>query len=502
MSVTLNGSSQPVALGDGYALRTPGMRGSAELLRPRSAPARARNRVDADGSPALEQAFERGGLTEVRRIDLALQPPATGPGALRSSDGRQDLFELIVPDLGPDSGQIVLASDEAGVLTWHLPVDAQQAVQPPATRSSGGVRRFLIPAHRPLPGSDEPAAPRSLIGLIGRKLLKVLVYPVLDPVVGALGAGFAQRWEARHRPGGLRDFAPANFRAGAAPALADGDWTRLAQGPALLFVHGTFSTAHAAFALLPDAVMADLHARYGGRVFAFDHPSLSADPRANAAWLRAQLPARTGLEVDIVCHSRGGLVARALAAGDDDTLRVRRIVFAGAPNAGTLLAHPDHMVRMLDRLTTALNLFPAGPVVETLEAIITVVKVIGHGTLKGLDGLASMQPGGAFLGALGRGERAGAHWYAISADYEPATGSGLKGLVTGGAADAVLDRVFEGAANDLVVPEAGVYEVDGGAAFPIAPDRRLRIGPEHAVLHTTLFAHPPVGARLLDWLPG
>ena len=40
-----------------------------------------------------------------------------------------------------------------------------------------------------------------------------------------------------------------------------------------------------------------------------------------------------------------------------DQVRINRVVFVAAPNRGTLLADPDHMVEMLDRMTTALNLF-------------------------------------------------------------------------------------------------------------------------------------------------
>ena len=502
----LSGSAQPVALGQGYAIRAPGLRGNATLRTPPDAQTRSRSRAADDGTAALDAAFAATELTEVRRIDLTLQaPPAAAAAPMRSGDGTQQLLELQVPDLGPATGQVVLAVDETGVLTWHLPVDDAQAVQPPTTRGSGGVKRFLIPAHRPQPAPDAAGGQRSLIGALGRKLLKVLVYPITDPIIGAISEAFAARWEARKRPYGLRDFAPASFRDAEAAALTAADISRLAQGRALLFVHGTFSTAHGAFCQIPDDVMTTLHQRYGGRVFAFNHPSLSQDPLSNARWLLDELQrlqvGSPPLEVDIVCHSRGGLVARSLAHASDGKLAVRRIVFVGVPNAGTLLAHPDHMVKMLDRLTTALNLFPTGPVTETLEAIITVVKVIGHGALGGLDGLASMHPAGPFLAALNGAPGGGDGYFAISADYEPQD-AGLKGLVTGGAADAVIDRVFEGALNDLVVPEVGVYAVEGSAAFPVPPARRLQISADQGVLHTTLFGYAAASARLLDWLPG
>ncbi|MGV8991223.1 MAG: esterase/lipase family protein [Thiobacillus sp.] len=508
MAKQLTGSPQPIALGEGYQIRAPGVLGTAELRRPRPAEDRGRARVAEDGTRALDAALALANVTEVRQIDLSLKPPpAAAPArALRSVDG-QDMLELQVPDLGPETGQLVLACDETGVLTWHLPVDEQQHIQTPATRGAGNVKRFLIPATRPRPVEAEATAKRSLIGVIGKKLLKVLVYPVLDPVIGKISEVFAEHWEEKNRPYGLRDFSPGNFRDPSGPAIARDDWARLAGARALLFIHGTFSTAHSAFSQITDAGFAELHRRYGGRVFAFNHFSLSHDPRRNIEWLLAQMPAGQSLEVDVVCHSRGGLVARTLAQRpsafglDTSTVKVRRVVFVGVPNNGTPLTHPDHMVQMLDRYTTALNLFPTGVVTETLEAILTVVKVVGHGALKGLGGLAAMRPDGSFMNTLNAGQEGGASYYAIAADFEPVD-QGLKALLTGKVADAVLDRVFEAVPNDLVVPEPGVYGLNGSPAFPIEESRCLQVPDDAGIIHTTLFSYPPVMDRLRDWLPG
>ena len=507
MSARLTGSLNAVDLGEGYAIRAPGVQGTAVMQRPRPVAERMRARNVEDGTPELDSAFANTGVIEIRNIAVTLEPPPVGPAtALRSVDG-QELLELQVPDLGPDTGQLVLACDETGVLTWHLPVDEQQQTQPPTVRGAGGVKRFLISATRPAPASPPVAAQRSILGVIGKKLLKVLVYPLTDPVVGAVSELFAAHWEKNNRPYGLRDFGPGNFRAPTGPALGPGDWQRLASGRALLFIHGTFSTAHSAFTQIPDATFATLHQRYGGRVFAFNHYTLSEDPRQNVAWLLAQLPPDIRLELDIVSHSRGGLVARTLAEHpsafgfDAARVAVRRVVFAGVPNNGTPLANPDHMVKMLDRVSTALNMFPTGPIGETLEAIITVLKIVGHGALKGLDGLAAMRPGGQFLRRLNQGSPHGPEYHAIAADFEPVD-EGLKALITGSVKDAVMDRVFGQEPNDLVVPEPGVYGANGCAAFPIPGQRQLRVPAQAGVVHTTLFGHAPVIAKLDDWLVG
>ena len=56
------------------------------------------------------------------------------------------------------------------------------------------------------------------------------------------------------------------------------------------------------------------------------------------------------------------------------------------------------------------------------------VKIVGHGALKGLDGLQSMNRQGPFMKDLNAHGTAGADYYAISANYEPRD-PGLKGLV-------------------------------------------------------------------------
>jgi hypothetical protein len=403
-------------------------------------------------------------------------------------------------------------------MRWNFPLDEALAIQPSTQRSAGAVKRFRIshevglptpnpesgsprPGPRQPPETPLPLAPplprkRGLASTIGRKILKVFVYPVSDPVLGPVTAAFAGRWEERHRPHVLRRFA-----SGDREPLTGSDFPRLAAGPALLLVHGTFSTSGAAFGGLPDATLEALGQRYDGRVFAFDHPTLHVDPYENVRWFLEHMPSDAALDLDVICHSRGGLVARCLAerrqAPDDvaKRCRVRRAVLIGVPNRGTALAAPDHMVELLDRMTSALNLFPESGVVEVLEAVLTVVKVIGHAGLVHLEGLAAMNPDGAFLRALNAPGADDCTYFAVCADFEPAS-AGL-GMAL---ADRVLDRVFEHAGNDLVVPTEGMYGPNGHPAFPVPPERRFSFSAERGVTHTTYFSQRETGERLLKWL--
>lgn len=505
MAIPITGSPQAVPLGNGYALRAPGLQGTAEVVPATVGLARS-IRSGGGGLLALEMALRATDTTPTRDIEVDLRPvPGAAAPPLRSAHGEPGL-ELEVPDPGPEYGQLVLSIDDSGGIRWHLPEPADASLAAASgTRGAGAVRRFRIPAALPPPPAGAIGLQqRSLIGAIGKRVLKVLVYPFSDALLGYAVDSFARHWEAQKRPHRLRRFSPADYTTGAAPGLAPAELAGMsAAGPVLLFVHGTFSTAHGAFGDLPLPALTQLDERYGGRVIAFDHPTLADDPKANVQWLLQQVPA--GMQADIVCHSRGGLVSRLLVERPASfglpvtPIHVRRVVLAGVPNAGTALADKDHMVDMIDRLTTVLTLFPSGPAAETLEAVITAVKMLGRGVLTGLDGLVAMQPKGGFVRDLNiPGSAAGADYYAIASDYEP-TDRGLRALVSG-AADNLLDFVFENSSNDLVVPTDGVHARNGHASFPIAGQRVHLLARSEGAMHTGLFAQASVQAKLLEWL--
>jgi hypothetical protein len=502
----LNGSSQPIPLGQGYRILAPGTFGSVEL-RTRTGVGATRSVTLAGERPALDRALAAEEMEDRATIDLSVsrrQPAAAG--ALRAP-GVTDALELEVPAPPPGYEAVVIAVDEAGAISWHLPLTAGGTIATPVTRSAESVRRFRIPA-APAPRPPETGAvvTRSIFGTIGRKILKVLVYPITDRLVGGAVDFFAGKWEAKRRPYRLRTMSPADYAKGDIAALVKGTTdfddtiARLRGGRSLLFVHGTFSSAHSAFAGLEPADVQALSQAYDGRLWAFDHFTLSHAPRANVDELVRQLPDGDPLEVDIVCHSRGGLVAREIVEcgavnGAAGRLKVGKVVFVGAANAGTILTEPDHMVHMIDRFTSAIDLLPEGPATYALEGIITAIKVIGHGGLQSLDGLASMNPAGDYLSHLNAASQGRATYLGITADFEP-KGTAFSALTL---KDALMDRIFGDTANDLVVPTAGVF-TGGGPCFPIEGDALLSIPPKDGVVHTTYFSAPAVRSQLRAWL--
>lgn len=495
----LDGGSSPVELAPGYNLTAPGVQGEATAHV--GAPIGTRRPGVEESTEALDLAFEAAGVNEIRLIEVDVTPtPTAGGGRGGAADTRNELV-LDVPDLGDTVGQAVMAVDEGGGITWHFPERSDLAGG--RQRGGAGLLRFKVPIEPDLPaGEADGGSDRSLIGTLGRTLLKVVVYPVTDAVLGPVVEGFARRWEEKRRPHRLRWFGPgANRREGA--DLTDADLGTLAAGRSLWFVHGTFSTAVSGFPGVPEDALGRLHHVYGGRVVAFDHFTLSDDPTGNLHWLLDRLEGAPPLDIDIVSHSRGGLVARVLSGELEPTpgLAVGQAVMVGTPNHGTALADPNHVVAFLDRMSTILNVFPPGPaslVAEVLEGVLTVVKIIGSAGLRGLDGLASMNPSGDYLGGLNTGTKVPTVYRAMAANYEP-SGS-LARTIGVRVKDAVLDRVFEDAANDLIVPTLGVHQGSDDAGFPI--DDLLEFSPADGVQHSGFFSHPKTIAKLEEWLLG
>lgn len=301
----LDGTGATVELGQGFTLRAPGVTANGRTSEgPRTL---GKHSPAAQEMRALDDAFRATNVTDVKQVELdgVRVAPSGGASTTRAPNG-DDALELEVPATRADQGCIVL-SVVAGALSWHVPLASDNTVATPATRGGSGQKFvFRIPNTAPLPATGGAPATRGIIRSVGRKLLKVLVYPILDPVLGPIGEHFVAKWEEKKRPYGIRTFTPENYQTLDAGAFADSDWARMSRGRSLLFVHGTFSTAHGGFMQLPKDALQALSEHYEGRVFAFNHPSLSEDPQSNARTFLAMMRAAGAtLDVDIICHSRG-----------------------------------------------------------------------------------------------------------------------------------------------------------------------------------------------------
>ncbi|MEU4218845.1 hypothetical protein [Actinoplanes sp. NPDC026623] len=445
----------------------------------------AEQAVPERGAEVLGGRAERAGL--VRRLEIPLGELAPQPGAGRPR------VELTVPAPDDDEAQAVLEVDEYGLLRWHFAVDGADAG---AGDRGGATQTFSIPVNPiELDGEDGPGE-RGLLGLGVRKALHVVRFPV-EFVAGRAARFAAGRWETRHRPYGLHRASPRYFAGEPDPAdrgLFDG-------GPVLLLIHGTFSVGRSGFAGIgaDAALLRELSDRYAGRVVVFDHPSVHVDPDENARILLESLPPDRRTVVDVVAHSRGGLVARRLAAPEAAGAArrpppvVRRMIHVATPNAGTPLAGPEHLGDLLDVFSNLVTLFTDEGSGAIASAVIEVVKQVATGALSGLDGLAAMDPAAPWLAGLNAAPAdPGTRVAAITCDYDSA---GAKVAVR--ALDFMVDRLF-GTGNDLVVPTAGVYE----AGSYLVDDRLDLSGAAPSVAHSGFLGDPRVHGWLADRLPG
>ena len=438
-------------------------------------------------------------MTDVLTVEFSVSPTLQ-PTPFQTPWG-EDAFLLEVPSLGSDWAQALMAVDEEGVITWNFPTSEGL---PESLRAAGqDLVRFLI--RRYVGQSPPPTGEyRSIASAAGKKVLKVLAYRTGKRLLQEAASTGARAVEGRLRRYRVRTFSPANYTTPDVASLTSEDWKGLGAGRALLFIHGTFSTSCAGFSSIPASLMNDLYQRYQGRVFAFDHPTVSEDPLDNVRWFVSQIPQGVRLEVDIIYHSRGGLVARTLAGSLPElqpaNIRVQKVVFVATPNHGTLLADPTRVGAMLDRVTTILNLVPMPPVVEVLEDILEAAREFGEGAVASLKGIAAMNPRGDFLARL-NGVRRGVWeplYFAIAADYEPKYSP--RELVLRSLADQVADRIFQNQPNDLVVPTGGVYEGSRVPGFPIPPSRLLQFSDVNGVDHVRYFRRDETAGRLLEWL--
>jgi len=152
--------------------------------------------------------------------------------------------------------------------------------------------------------------------------------------------------------------------------VGSGTWQPIApeevkalEGRVLLLVHGTFSKgAMYDSELLAEPVNGSTLQGTPGQqlwdrwtdpkngytaVLSFEHATLSVAPWLNAIALVRELDGLQA-QLDVLCHSRGGLVASW--AQRFSSLKFSQIVFVGSPLMGTSLAAPDKLRAALDLL--------------------------------------------------------------------------------------------------------------------------------------------------------
>jgi pimeloyl-ACP methyl ester carboxylesterase len=295
----------------------------------------------------------------------------------------------------------------------------------------------------------------------------------------------------------------------------------------LLFVHGTFSKSEALFDELQASpagktFLATAEAHYK-QILAFDHPTLSVSPVLNALDLERALGGYKG-EIDIICHSRGGLVAAWwLRTG---LRNVKRVICVGAPLEGTSLAAParikvtlDYYANVAHAIETAAKIAGgfAPPMAPLLGMTAGLMSVIGGALSLGsrtplVDAGVAIVPG---LSAQSRVENNQEllrlqrdRWpsqpeiYAVRSDFEPGDPDAKwwefwrrwnRPLLR--VADSAADRIFD-EPNDLVVDLKTM--VRANSLLPAA--NVYSFATNNRVHHCNYFAQPETVDRFRKWL--
>lgn len=498
----LNGSPTDIKIsqfGECY-LYAPDLIGRVTELDPGDADqTRAAGGYQAD---ALDTALEAAELTigylfefEVEQdgTDVAASDTRSGGVEMTTRQGEAAIM-LVVQARRDGLGYVALHTDERGWTQWVWPV-----IEADYTGfNQGDEVVFYLPrasAPRPIESTkaDENGT-RGPLGRIGQRLVRILTFAT-DPLVGKLAIDYLSEREPQYK---FLTLTEEGFKNRV-------DWAKLHGQRTLLLIHGTFSRAEATFAaLLPYAK--PLLDAYEGRVIAFNHPSLHHDPQTNIDEFLNRLPENIHLDLDLITHSRGGLVGRELCEHLADhnlggrQITIRRAIFVAGPHQGTVLADGTHMMDMIDRYTNALIMLPDDIFGLSIEGLLAVVKLIGHGVVSTLPGLSVMHPQGAGLQRINSSGQPATEYYTLGANFSPDDNPAWIKRLCLQAGDKLVDKIFQ-SENDLVVPTLGTYQAGHNSyAFPIPSERRHVYEKEYGIHHCNFFAHEDVRKKILKWV--
>ena len=274
----------------------------------------------------------------------------------------------------------------------------------------------------------------------------------------------------------------------------------------LLFVHGTFSNNDNLLAAIFKCTqgggdLIDAAEASYDQVLAFDHYTLSRSPILNALEL-ARFFAGSEAQIDVICHSRGGLVTRWFFEVMDHVAdRKRRAVLVGCPLGGTSLAAPDKLRSAIDLFTNLGSLVSDGvsliPFLSAAGAIMKIgFSVAGAATRVPLiDAGVAMIPGLACqsrvtnnfeLRALTVIPKSPPQYWAVTSEFKP-EGVGWKFWHVfcswGPIASAATTSIFL-QPNDLVVDTLSMTDF---ATDEIQPVKLKRFCEKDHVHHTLYF---------------
>jgi len=249
------------------------------------------------------------------------------------------------------------------------------------------------------------------------------------------------------------------------------------KGKILLFIHGTFSRGDIFFEHFGTEShgqkLLKKFSQYDA-VYSFDHPTVSVSPILNALDL-SQFFADSGADIDVICHSRGGLVCRWWLEVFHNWKANQKIsaVLVGSPLGGTSLAAAGRLRHALDFLTNIARVLGAGaalgstavPLLALVTGLLRVITSIGGAMsntplvdaavamIPGLNSQAMVTTNEEMLRLSNRQRRGNINYFAVTSNFQPVDPQWrfwryFVNPTTG--ASALASLVFDGP-NDLVV---------------------------------------------------
>jgi len=352
----------------------------------------------------------RGGRGAARQA----ADPARFLSQITASRNEENLFKDLYADAGDDERSIanlrrqrrrasndgdgtiktVSLVEEDGILLWRDGIPGRANARRRGRRGAGSSMAPDVEGSLVLAKEFPALKPNKVIAAIG----------LID---GRLNQAIDDSLRSRLRR--LRQKPDGSFELDAADAA--GPFT----GRTLLFVHGTFVNAGS---LLAELAVKDkrghrllTRAMTGAgkydQVLFFDHATLSVSPVMNALELGRAMAGSSG-QIDVVAHSRGGLVVRWWLEAFGNSLKLApkaqvRAVLAGSPLNGTSLAAPDkiqHTMSLISNIGSFAGmtlkfagftnpfLWVAGKLVEV---IVSVTGTLARTPI--IDALAALIPG-------------------------------------------------------------------------------------------------------------
>ncbi len=256
-------------------------------------------------------------------------------------------------------------------------------------------------------------------------------------------------------------------------------------------------------------------------VLAYDHWALSKTPLENAIGLNEQLPKRWRLpdgsygplELDIVCHGRGGLIARALTALVDSNANIHRVIFVGTPNAGTRLAIPTQWGILADLLVNQVSQDASGYLTRLSSCLAYMFAQQIDSDVPGLHCMRPLSytkdPASSLLNQLKAvPEDLAKRFFVVASNYTPDRQTiGLQSILDE-AGEHAFDSIFQ-TPGDLIVEAASTWAFDQRIDWSAAPtsvpaENILLFNTEHVgpagvrpelspgVHHANYFSHPRV----------